>query len=172
MKKKSMAKKKMPMTTVNGKKVPAFAADGKGANDIKKGYAAKLKSYRKVSATDKAKKVGSKVKDLVTMGPTRRAVKSVVGKIKSATKMKKAPMKVTAKQASKLPANLVKAIRAKEGSAAKMKKAAMKLKKDSMAMMKKSVMEMKKASAMKMKMKKAMAKMKKASMAKMGHKKK
>ena len=124
--KKSMAKKKMPMTTVNGKKVPAFAADGKGAGDLKK----------------------------------------------SAAKMKKAPMKVTAKQASKLPANLVKAIRAKEGSAAKMKKAAMKMKKDSMAMMKKSAMEMKKASAMKMKMKKSMAKMKKPSMAKMGHKKK
>ena len=33
--KKSMAKKKMPMTTVNGKKVPAFAADGKGAGDLK-----------------------------------------------------------------------------------------------------------------------------------------
>jgi len=26
----------MPMTTVKGKKVPAFAADGKGSNDLKK----------------------------------------------------------------------------------------------------------------------------------------
>ena len=41
MKKKSMAKAKMPMTTVNGKKVPAFAVDGKGANDMKSG--AKMK---------------------------------------------------------------------------------------------------------------------------------
>ena len=99
MKKKSMAKKKMPMTTVNGKKVPAFAADGKGAGDLKK----------------------------------------------SAAKMKKAPMKVTAKQASKLPANLVKAIKAKEGSAAKMKKAAMKLKKESAMKLKKSMAMMKKS---------------------------
>jgi hypothetical protein len=72
-KKKSAAKQKMKMVTVGGKKVPAFAADGKGANDMKK----------------------------------------------SAAKMKKAPMKVTARQAAKLPANLVKVIKAKEGSAAK-----------------------------------------------------
>ena len=124
-KKKSAAKQKMKMVTVNGKRVPAFAADGKGANDMKK----------------------------------------------SGAKMKKAPMKVTARQAAKLPANLVKAIKAKEGSAAKMKKAAMKLKKDSMAMMKKSAMEMKKASAMKMKMKASAMKMKKSAM-KMSHKKK
>ena len=37
MKKKGYAKGGMPMTTVNGKKVPKFAADGKGANDMKKG---------------------------------------------------------------------------------------------------------------------------------------
>ena len=37
MKKKGYAKGGMPMTTVNGKKVPEFAADGKGANDMKKG---------------------------------------------------------------------------------------------------------------------------------------
>jgi len=42
-KKKKMAKKQkmaeggLPMTTVNGKKVPAFAADGKGKNDLGKG---------------------------------------------------------------------------------------------------------------------------------------
>ena len=42
-KKKKMAKKEkmdeggLPMTTVNGKKVPAFAADGKGENDLGKG---------------------------------------------------------------------------------------------------------------------------------------
>jgi hypothetical protein len=42
-KKKKMAKKEkmdeggLPMTTVNGKKVPAFAADGKGKNDLGKG---------------------------------------------------------------------------------------------------------------------------------------
>ena len=37
MKKKGYAKGGMPMTTVNGMKVPKFAADGKGANDMKKG---------------------------------------------------------------------------------------------------------------------------------------
>ena len=112
--KKSMAKKKMPMTTVNGKKVPAFAADGKGAGDLKK----------------------------------------------SAAKLKKAPMKVTAKQKANLPANLVKAIKEKEASGMKMKKAAMKLKKESAMklkksgmMMKKSAMMMKKAAGMKMKKK-------------------
>jgi hypothetical protein len=108
MKKKSMAKAKMPMTTVNGKKVPAFAADGKGANDMKK----------------------------------------------SAAKMKKAPMKVTAAQKKKLNPGLLAAIKKDEGAAMKMKKAAMKLKKDGVMMMKKAAMKMKKVSAMKMKMKK------------------
>ena len=55
MKKKSMAKKKMPMTTVNGKKVPAFAADGKGANDLKSGAKMKKKSMAKVTAAQKKK---------------------------------------------------------------------------------------------------------------------
>ena len=84
--------------------------------------------------------------------------------MKKPMKMKKAPMKITKKQETKLPANLVKAIKAKEASGLKMKKAAMKLKKESGMMLKKSMMEMKKASVMKLKMKK--------SMAKMGHKKK
>jgi len=108
MKKKSMAKAKMPMTTVNGKKVPAFAADGKGAKDMKK----------------------------------------------SAAKMKKAPMKVTASQKKKLNPGLLAAIKKDEGAAMKMKKAAMKMKKDGVMMMKKAAMKMKKVSAMKMKMKK------------------
>ena len=61
MKKKSMAKAKMPMTTVNGKKVPAFAADGKGANDMKssakmKKAAMKMKKApMKVTAAQKKK---------------------------------------------------------------------------------------------------------------------
>ena len=56
--KKSMAKKKMPMTTVNGKKVPAFAADGKGAGDLKKS-AAKMKrvSGKALKAAGKAGKI-------------------------------------------------------------------------------------------------------------------
>ena len=54
MKKKSMAKAKMPMTTVNGKKVPAFAADGKGANDMKSGAKMK-KAPMKVTASQKKK---------------------------------------------------------------------------------------------------------------------
>ena len=37
MKKKGYAAGGMPMTTVDGMKVPKFAADGKGANDMKKG---------------------------------------------------------------------------------------------------------------------------------------
>ena len=37
MKKKGYAKGGLPMTTVKGQKVPKFAADGKGANDMKKG---------------------------------------------------------------------------------------------------------------------------------------
>tara|TARA_R100000315_G_scaffold60037_1_gene36341 strand:+ start:321 stop:455 length:135 start_codon:yes stop_codon:yes gene_type:complete len=41
---------------------------------------------------------------------------------KAPTKMKKAPMKLTAKQKANLPANLVKEIAKKEGSAMKMKK--------------------------------------------------
>ena len=54
--KKSMAKEKMKMVTVNGKKVPAFAADGKGAGDLKKGAATKLKkSMAKVTAKQKSK---------------------------------------------------------------------------------------------------------------------
>lgn len=36
-KKEKMAEGGLPMTTVNGKKVPAFAADGKGKNDLGKG---------------------------------------------------------------------------------------------------------------------------------------
>ena len=133
MKKKSMAKNKMPMTTVNGKKVPAFAADGKGANDIKGSGAKMKKAPMKVTAAQKKK-----------LNPgLLAAIKKSEG---SATKMKKAAMKLK-------------------------KESAMKLKK-SMAMMKKSMATMKKASAMKMKMKKSAAKMGHKSPAKMGHKKK
>ena len=83
MKKKSMAKKKMPMTTVNGKKVPAFAADGKGANDMKKGSAAtmKKKSMAKVTAKQKAKLPANLVKEIAK-------------KEGAAVKMKKAAMKL------------------------------------------------------------------------------
>ena len=47
MKKKGYAKGGMPMTKVNGMSVPKFAADGKGANDIKKGGMMKKKAYAK-----------------------------------------------------------------------------------------------------------------------------
>tara|TARA_R100001591_G_scaffold107445_1_gene116372 strand:+ start:999 stop:1955 length:957 start_codon:yes stop_codon:yes gene_type:complete len=56
--KKSMAKEKMKMVTVNGKKVPAFAADGKGANDMKKGSAATMKK----KSMAKMKKAAMKMK--------------------------------------------------------------------------------------------------------------
>ena len=39
MKKKGYAKGGMPMTTVNGKKVPKFAADGKRCKRYEKRYA-------------------------------------------------------------------------------------------------------------------------------------
>ena len=65
---------------------------------------------------------------------------------KAPAKMKKGPMKATAKQKAMAQAIL--------DTPAKMKKAATKMKKESMAMLKKSAMMMKKASAMQMKMKK------------------
>ena len=80
MKKASMAKKKMPMTTVNGKKVPAFAADGKGANDMKSGAKMK-KAPMKVTASQKKK-----------LNPgLLAAIKKDEG---AAMKMKKAAMKM------------------------------------------------------------------------------
>ena len=65
---------------------------------------------------------------------------------KAPAKMKKAPMKATAKQKAMAQAIL--------DSPAKMKKAAMKMKKDGMKMVKKSAMMMKKAAGMKMMKKK------------------
>ena len=130
MKKKSMAKKKMPMTTVNGKKVPAFAADGKGAGDLKKGSAAtmKKKSMAKVTAAQKKK-----------LNPgLLAAIKKSEG---SAAKMKKAAMKLKKESAMKLK----KSMAMLKKSMATMKKAsAMKMK------MKKSAAKMKKASMAKM----------------------
>ena len=55
MKKKGYAKGGMPMTKVNGMSVPKFAADGKGANDMKKGGMMKKKGYAKGGATMKKK---------------------------------------------------------------------------------------------------------------------
>ena len=122
--KKSPAKNKMPMTTVNGKKVPAFAADGKGASDMKKGSAAtmKKKSMAKMAKKSPAKnKLGDLNKD---------------GKMSGYESKRQAAIEKNMK------------------NPVMMKKAAMKMKKESMAMLKKSAMMMKKASAMKMKMKK------------------
>ena len=96
----------------------------------------------------KSEKTGRKKATPAKLGAVGGALKGAFGK------MKKAPAKITKKQATKLPANLVKAIKAKEASGMKMKKAAMKMKKESGMMLKKSMMEMKKASVMKMKMKK------------------
>ena len=62
MKKKGYTKGGMPMTTVNGMKVPKFAADGKGPNDMKKkktamknGGMMKKKGYTKGGANMKKK---------------------------------------------------------------------------------------------------------------------
>ena len=68
-------------------------------------------------------------------------------KKKSMAKMKKGPMKITAKQEKTLNPALVAEIKKTEKSDVAMKT-------DSMAMIKKSVAMMKKASALKMKMKK------------------
>jgi hypothetical protein len=59
MKKKGYAKGGLPMTTVKGQKVPKFAADGKGANDMKKGMKAggmAKKGYAMGGANMKMKK--------------------------------------------------------------------------------------------------------------------
>lgn len=48
----------LPMTTVNGKKVPAFAADGKGKNDISKGKAAPKKGVNPFAKKGAAPKKG------------------------------------------------------------------------------------------------------------------
>ena len=110
--KKSMAKKKMPMTTVNGKKVPAFAADGKGANDIKGSGAKMNKAPMKVTAAQKKK-----------LNPgLLAAIKKSEG---SAAKMKKAAMKLKKESAMKLK----KSMAMMKKSMATMKKAsAMKMK--------------------------------------------
>ena len=81
MKKASMAKKKMPMTTVNGKKVPAFAADGKGANDLKSGAKMKKAPMKKATAAQKAKL-------------NKGLVAAINKETKTVAKMKKAAMKL------------------------------------------------------------------------------
>lgn len=48
----------LPMTTVNGKKVPAFAADGKGKNDLGKGKAAPKKGVNPFAKKGAAPKKG------------------------------------------------------------------------------------------------------------------
>ena len=54
-KKKSAVKQKMKMVNVDGKKVPAFAADGKGANDMKKSAAKMKKAPMKITAAQEKK---------------------------------------------------------------------------------------------------------------------
>ena len=60
MKKKGYTKGGMPMTTVNGMKVPKFAADGKGPNDMKK------KAYAKGGKV-MTYNLGGMVKSVVTI---------------------------------------------------------------------------------------------------------
>jgi len=104
--KKGPMKAKMPMTTVNGKKVPAFAADGKGANDMKaSGAKMKKAPMKKATAAQKAKL-------------NKGLVAAINRDTKTVAKMKKAAMKL------------------KKDSAAMMKKAAMKMKKVSAMKMK------------------------------------
>ncbi len=104
--KKGPMKAKMPMTTVNGKKVPAFAADGKGANDMKKSNVKMKKApMKKATAAQKAKL-------------NKGLVASINNETKSVAKMKKAAMKM------------------KKESVMMMKKAAMKMKKVSAMKMK------------------------------------
>ena len=87
---KSPKKAKMPMTTVNGKKVPTFAVDGKGANDMKKAAAMKMKkAAMKLKKEEKSvmpmKKAAMKLKKESTMMMKKAAMKM---KKVSAMKMK------------------------------------------------------------------------------------
>jgi len=117
--KKSMAKKKMPMTTVNGKKVPAFAADGKGANDIKGSGAKMKKAPMKVTAAQKKK-----------LNPgLLAAIKKSEG---SAAKMKKAAMKLKKDSMAMLKKSVME-MKKVSAMKMKMKKSMAKMKKASMA---------------------------------------
>ena len=71
MKKKGYAKGGLPMTTVDGMKVPKFAADGKGANDMKKGMkkgGMAKKGYSKGGKV-KVRGTGAATKGLFARGP-------------------------------------------------------------------------------------------------------
>ena len=103
--KKAPMKAKMEMTTVNGKKVPAFAADGKGANDMKKSAAKMKKAPMKVTAKQASKLPANLVK----------AIKAKEG---SAVKMKKAAMKLKKQSAMMMKKA---AMEMKKASAMKMK---------------------------------------------------
>ena len=89
-KKKSAAKQKMKMVNVGGKKVPAFAADGKGANDIKNSGAKMKKAAMKLKKDSMAmmKKSAMEMKKVSAMKMKMKA---------SAAKMKKAAMKMKKK---------------------------------------------------------------------------
>lgn len=58
----------LPMTTVNGKKVPAFAADGEGDKDINKGKAAPKKGVNPFAKKGAALGEGPSAKTRVTKG--------------------------------------------------------------------------------------------------------
>ena len=86
-KKKKMAEGGLPMTTVNGKKVPAFAADGKGKNDLGKGKdteaddseeSGEEKDGKKGMSDKQAKYFGKKTESAMMPKGKKRPVKESV----------------------------------------------------------------------------------------------
>ena len=103
--KKGPMKAKMAMTTVNGKKVPAFAADGKGANDMQaSGAKMKKAPMKKATAAQTAKLnkglVAAINKDTKTVAKMKKAAMKM--KKESAMMMKKAAMKMKKVSAMKM----------------------------------------------------------------------
>jgi hypothetical protein len=67
----AVAEGKMPMKSVDGKKVPAFAADGKGKNDMSKG------KDDKKSDSEKLREYVDKLGDIYKQEPTRGEGKEI-----------------------------------------------------------------------------------------------
>jgi hypothetical protein len=105
--KSSPMKQKMEMVTVNGKKVPKFAADGKGAGDLKKaspakGYksAAQRKAVHASKADGGAGHPDKKKSPAKQMSKLKKSPAKQCGGFKSAAKMahKKSPAKMAHKK--------------------------------------------------------------------------
>ena len=112
--KSSPMKQKMEMVEVNGKKVPKFAADGKGAGDLKKsspakGYksAAQRKAVHASKADGGAGHPDKKKSPAKQMSKLKKSPAKQCGGFKSAAKMahKKSPAKKYGKSPAKAHCN-------------------------------------------------------------------